>query len=105
MKTFKPTVAALLLAAATVTAQADTTNLIENIQIHLAGLAQGPTTTSRNTVTTSVDAANVETAQVIQSLAKATGQTFSKSSRLVLLTPLGGGDSSVQVGMAAWSLT
>jgi hypothetical protein len=97
MNTCKPAVAALLIAAATVTARADTTNLVENIQIHLTGLSQGSTTTSRNTVTTSVDAVNVETAQIIQSLAKATGQTFSKSSRLVLLTPLGGGDSSVQV--------
>lgn len=97
MKTLKPATLIALLTAATVTAYADQTNLVENIQINLVGLLQGGTTTNRNTVTTSVNTTSLGNRQVIQALAAATGRTFSQNSRLVLITPLGGGDSSVEV--------
>jgi hypothetical protein len=97
MKTLKPAVAVTLLAAAMLTARADQTNLVENIRIRLTGLAQGATTTNQNSVVTSVETVNLDTRKIIEALGGAIGQNFSAGSQLVLLTPLGGGDSSVQI--------
>lgn len=90
------TLAALAMTTA-VSAWADQTNLVQELNIQLNGIKQGPTTTVRNQVITSLDYARVGTRQVVEALGTATGNTFSQSARLVVITPLGGGYSKVVV--------
>ena len=97
MKVMKLAVMAAALATGIVNAGADQTNVVENIQIHLQGLKQGDTRTAGNTVVVSVDSVRIENRHVIQALGAATGNAFSQSARLVLVTPQDGGFSSVQV--------
>ncbi len=96
MKTLK-TIACLLLSLSAAQCFAQTTNLVQNISVHLHGLRQGRTVTNGHFVSTDVDRARVDTRQVIQTLGTAMGQTFSSSSRLVLVTRLDSGASMVQV--------
>ena len=86
-------IAALLLLPA-VPSRADQTNLVQTLTIRLAGISQGDTQTSRNVVTTSVKNARVNTGEVIKQLGTATGNSFSTSARLALVTPLGGAGSA-----------
>jgi len=97
MKVFKFAAMAALLVIVTAQTRAEQTNIVETIQIRLLGLQQGDTRTNRNQVVTSVDTTWLGTDRVIQSLAAATGNSFSRSSRLVLVTPMDGGTSSVEV--------
>ncbi|HZR19507.1 MAG TPA: hypothetical protein VFE51_19625 [Verrucomicrobiae bacterium] len=78
-------------------ARADQTNLVQDLRIHLDGIAQGQTVTNRNVVTTSVRFVRVNSADVIKQLGTATGNSFSSTANLVLITPLGGGTSSIAV--------
>jgi len=89
--------AAALAMATTVSAWADQTNLVQELSIQLNGIKQGPTTTVRNQVITSLDSARVTTRQVVEALGTATGNTFSQSARLLVVTPLAGGYSSVVI--------
>ena len=88
---------ATLLSAAVVQAQTYQTNLVQNLGIQIFGVKQGGTSTNGNLVFTSADMARVDTRQVIQALAAATANSFSSTGRLVLVTPLGGGNAAVQV--------
>jgi hypothetical protein len=98
MKHFnKFTAVAALCTLAAVRANADTTNLVQNINIQLTGYRQGGTQTNWNIATTTVDTTRVATANVIAALGAATGNSFSTSAQLVSVTPLPDGYSSVQV--------
>jgi len=53
--------------------------------------------TTRFTVTTGLAPVYIDTRQVIQAIGTATANTFSGRAKLVLVTPLGGGYSSIQI--------
>jgi hypothetical protein len=90
MKPLKLTVATLSLVAtlSQVQVQADQTNLVQTINVHLQATSQGATTTNRNLVTTSLETDRVNSGDIIASLGVALGTTFSQSARLVLVTPV-----------------
>jgi hypothetical protein len=88
---------AILLALCAAQARADQTNLVQDLSIQLSGLKQGRSTTSGNVAVTSTDSAWVGTRDVINALGAATGNTFSKAAKLVVITLLPDGSSSVAV--------
>jgi hypothetical protein len=83
--------AALLLAAAlqTASAQEPVTNTYEALvlNLNLNAVSQGPTRTSSAGSTTGVNVSSVSSRDVIQVLGAATGNTFSRQARLVVLVP------------------
>jgi hypothetical protein len=82
------TIAACVLAAASLTASAqEQTDEVMAMNIQLTMVLQGPTTTTRTTASTAVTVVNVTTRDVIKALGTATGNTFSRNAKLVLLTP------------------
>ena len=97
MKTFKLAVLGAMALAFATQVHAQQTNLVQNLNIQLFGFSQGGTSTFPNTVVTNVNSVRVDTRQVIQALAAATANSFSSTSKLVVVTPLGGGNPSVQV--------
>ncbi|HEX4264771.1 MAG TPA: hypothetical protein VH597_10570 [Verrucomicrobiae bacterium] len=97
MKTFKLAVMAAMAFGCIAQVNAQTTNLVQNLSIQLYGYAQGGTSKFQGTVETNINFVRVDTRQIIQALATATLNSFSSTSKLVVVTPLGGGSSSVQV--------
>ena len=87
--------ASLLLAAAP--GYGDTTNVVQNLSIQLFGVTQGGTFTNRNLVVKTANNVRVDTRRVIAALGAATANSFSVTSRLVVVTPLGGGSPALQV--------
>jgi hypothetical protein len=83
-------IVALLVAggAKTVSAQDMVTNEVVALNYQLTMVLQGPTTTSRTTVTTDVQKVDLTSADIIQALGTATGNTFSRNAQLELLTPM-----------------
>jgi hypothetical protein len=67
------------------------------LSVQLIGLSQGGRSSFGNTVTTNVNFVQVNTRQIIQALAAATANSFSSTSKLVVVTPLNGGNTSIQV--------
>jgi len=88
---------AALISLGVFEARADQTNVVQNIGIQLRGVQPGGPVTTRFSVTTGVAPARIDTRQVIQTIGAATANTFSGGAKLVLVTPLGGGYSSIQV--------
>jgi hypothetical protein len=88
---------AALISLGVSAARADQTNVVQNIGIQLAGVQRGGPLTSRFLVATGIALANIDTRQVIQAIGAGTANTFSGRAKLVLVTPLGGGYSSIQV--------
>jgi hypothetical protein len=78
-------------------ARSDQTNVVQNIGIQLLGVQKGGPVTGRFQVATGFAPANIDTRQVVQALGAGTANTFSGRAKLVLVTPLGGGFSSIQV--------
>lgn len=97
MKALKLAVVAAMALGCAAQVHAQTTNLVQNLSIQLYGYSQGGTSKFQNTVVTNVNVVRVDTRQIIQALATATFNSFSSTSKLVVVTPLGGGFSSVQV--------
>jgi hypothetical protein len=97
MKLSSKLAAVLLLLAAALPSRADHTNLVQTLHLQLLGLKQGATTTAGNLTSTSVDAVPVGSRHVIKALGVATGNSFTTDARLMLITPLNGGNSSVEV--------
>jgi hypothetical protein len=97
MKTLKLAILGVLALAFAVQVHAQNTNLVQNISIQLYGFAQGGTSKFPGTVTTNINTVRVDTRQIIQALATATMNSFSSTSTLVVVTPLGGGAPSIQV--------
>ena len=92
----KLTILFLLLSAAT-QAYADQTNLVQQLQIHLSGLTQGPTVTNRNTVVTESQPVLLNDRLIIDALGAATGNSFSQSASLVVVRALPNGAPRVAV--------
>lgn len=91
------TAMAAVLGAGTAQILADQTNVVQNLSIQLVSYKQGQTVTNRNIVDTSVDQARIGNRQVISELGTATGNSFSQAADLVVVTPMAGGNSSIQV--------
>jgi hypothetical protein len=81
--------AALLMAVALQTAPAQVTNTEEALVLNfnLTAVAQGPTTSTPGGVTTRVGVSTITSQDIIQVLGAATGNTFSRRARLILVTP------------------
>lgn len=97
MKTPKFAAVAFAVVTALSQAQADQTNLVQTLHVGLSAMKQGRTTTNRNTVVTSIDADRLDTRQIIGAIGSVTGNTFSRASKLVLVTPVDGGVSQVEI--------
>ncbi len=95
--TMKIAIMATAISLAAAYAWADQTNLVRNLDIRLVGYQQGGTTATRNVTTTTVDKVQVETADVINALATATGNSFSPAAQLVVITPLPSGSATIAV--------
>ena len=95
--TTKISILATVMSLAAVQAWADSTNLVRNLDIQFVGLQQGKATTARNVTTTTVDRVQVDTTDVINALATATGNKFSPAARLVVITPLSFGPVTIAV--------
>ena len=95
--TLKLTFASLLLAVAAFQSRADHTNVVQDLSINLSGLGQGPSVTTGNVTITRTTDQHIETADVIAALGNAMGKTYSDAAKLVVITPLGGGNSSIAV--------
>lgn len=98
MKTLKLAILAAVAFAGALQVQAQSTNLVQNINVQLFGFSQGGVSNFRGTVTTNVNVVQINTRQIIQALANATANSFSSTSKLVLVSPVDGGASpTVQV--------
>jgi hypothetical protein len=93
----KLTAIAALFTMAALRSNAETTNLVQDISIQLTGYQQGATQINGNSVNTRVDSSRVGTAGVIVALGASTGNSFSTAARLVAVTSLSDGSSSIQV--------
>jgi hypothetical protein len=97
MNQLKLTAIAALFAVAALRTNADTTNLVQDVSIQLTGYRQGAARTNSTSIVVGLDSTPVGTAGVIAALGAATGNSFSAGAHLVSVTPVAGGDSSVQV--------
>jgi hypothetical protein len=98
---------ASLFAFGLTTASADQTNRVQNFDVQLYGLKQGRTSTTGNITTVRAEPVTIGTDKIIASLGQASGITFSKAARLVLVTPLEGTYSRVVIrdGTSSWDVT
>lgn len=87
----------LLLSVGAWRAQADQTNVVQDLTIRLDGLAQGPTVTNGNTAITRTRERHINDGDVVAALGKALGTDFSSTANLVVVTPIDGGNSAIQV--------
>lgn len=78
-------------------ARADQSNLVQNLNIRLSGTSNGTTETNKNEVRAQLDFVHLSTADLIQQLGATTGNQFSDMAKLVVVTPLAGGNSAIQV--------
>jgi hypothetical protein len=97
MKALKLATLTILFGLAAAPGYADHTNVVQNLSLQLFGVSQGGTFTNRGFVITSAEVARLDTRRVIAALGTATMNSFSSTSRLVVVTPLGGGASAFQV--------
>jgi hypothetical protein len=77
--------------------QADQTNVVQELSIRLTGIRQGVAVTNRNVVSTEFVSLRIGTDEVIASLGASTGATFSRASKLLVITPLGGNPARIVV--------
>lgn len=96
MKVFKIAAAGVILLHA-LPSLALQTNLVQNISILLKTVSQGGSTTNGTLVTTVVNRGLLTTANVIQTLGASTGDSFSSTARLLMVSPLPGGPASIIV--------
>ena len=97
MQLFKATILSVLLSLGIPQAQADTTNVVQNLNIQLLGVQSSGSRTNRNIVTDGIAQVNIGNRQIIQALGAATGNSFGNRAKLVIVTPLDGGGSTIQV--------
>lgn len=97
MKQIKTILLSMVLSLGVPQAQAATTNVVQNVSIQLWGVKSGGSETSRSVITSGIARVRIENRQIIQALGAATGNTFGNRARLVVVTPVGGGDSALQV--------
>ena len=89
--------ALISFASAQTEAAGPTTNLVQNINLKLTVYTEEDTTTNGSVVTTPVLKLSRSTKDIIQLLGEATTNAFSPSAKLVLVSPLEDGDSSIIV--------
>jgi len=87
----------LLLSVGAWRAQADQTNVVQELTIRLDGLTQGPTVTSGNVAITSTRGRHINDGDIIAALGTALGTAFSDASKLLVITPIDGGTSTIVV--------
>ncbi len=97
MKIVKKAVLSALISLGVFQAQADQTNVVQNLAVHLRGVQPGGPVTNQSIIKTGLRPAKIENRDIITALGTATSNLFSRAARLVIVTPLGGGDSSIQV--------
>jgi translation initiation factor 1 (eIF-1/SUI1) len=97
MKIVKQAVLSTFISLGVFQAYADQTNVVQNLSIQLRGVQPGGPVTNRATVITGIAPAKIDTRDVIKALGLSTSNLFSKSARLVIVTPLSGDGSVVQV--------
>jgi hypothetical protein len=98
MKLLKTMVLSILLAAAAIPpAQAQRTNVVQNLSVQLWGVKPGGSVTNQNNIANGIASATINNRQVVQALGVATVNRFSNAAKLVIVTPLIGGVSAVQV--------
>ena len=97
MKTLKYAVLAVAMAVVVQVQAGQQTNLVQTLSIQLFGVSQGAPFTFGGTSGTNINSVRVDTRQVIQALAVATANTFSSTSKLVVVSPVDGGPVSIQV--------
>ena len=97
MKIVKLAVLTALINFGVARASADQTNVVQNLSVQLRGVQPGDPVTNRFTVTTGLGSVRIDTRDVIKALGLATSNLFSRSARLVIVTPVGGGDSAIQI--------
>lgn len=97
MKSLKFVAVTFALATAITQTHADQTNFVQTLHVRLQAMTQGGTTTNRNVVVTSVDTDRLDTREIIGGIGAVIGSSFSPSSRLVLVTPLGGGSPGIEI--------
>src|SRR5579871_6560853 len=73
MKTLKMAILAAVAFAGALQVQAQTTNLVQNLNVQLFGFSQGGVSNFRGTVTTNVNIVQIGTRQIIQALGTSTG--------------------------------
>jgi hypothetical protein len=88
--------AGLLLVGAT-QVHAAQTNLIQNISLLITSYSQGSSITNGTVVTTTMPKTKLTTLNVIQALGASTGDTFSSTAKLLLVSPLPAGPASIVV--------
>jgi len=86
-----------LLVGAALAAQADQTNSVQNLNLRLFGLEQGPVKTNRYVVSTKLEVVPLRTHDVIMVLGAATSNSFSRKATLAIVTPLPDGPAGFQV--------
>lgn len=86
-----------LLCLGALKAGAATTNLVQTINMAITAYAEGDTTTNGAVVTTPVLKMKASVKDIIQLLGDATTNTFSAKAKLLLITPLPDGESSIVV--------
>jgi len=78
-------------------ARADQTNIVQDLDFQLTGVAAGGAVTNHDRVTTGYTQVAIDEKDVIATLGAATGNTFSRHARLVSVTPVAGGVAAIQV--------
>lgn len=97
MKLLKLAALTVAFVTAITQAHADQTNFVQTLHVRLTAMQQGGTTTNRNIAVTSIDTDRLESRQIISGIGAVIGNSFSRSSRLVLVTPVDGGNPSIEI--------
>jgi len=90
-------VVATVIGVGSISALADQTNLVRNLDIQLSGIVQGDTTTTKNVTTTSVTKVSVGNSDIIGAIGIVTGNSFSSNAKLLVITPVPVGGSSIVI--------
>jgi hypothetical protein len=90
-------ITALIILGTVARVNADQTNLVQGLYLHLTGVSQGTTQTNGNIERTSLSPLTIETHDVITVLGSASGNSFSDAAKLVLITPLAGSSPTIWV--------
>ena len=91
------TVMAACVSLAPLPVLGDQTNLVQNLEFSLVGIAQGRTTTVKNVTTATVDTMKLATDDIITAIGSATGNNFSPQAELVVITPVPSGADTVAI--------
>lgn len=97
MKSLKLAALTIAIVTAITQAHADQTNFVQTLHVRMSAMKQGGTTTNRNVVITSVDTERLDTRQIIGGIGAVIGNSFSRSSRLVIVTPVEGGIPGIEI--------